>query len=173
MIRQLLAALTCGLALALPAGAGSDIAPSSIQLIVNRSDDNVDIYLTLPASEIADLFGSEQNLWATEDGRVDLNQFQVDTAPLGDAIIEPVKVTVDGQPVIAEAISVMMHEMTVSVPFDAPWDAILAVTLCSVPITNPTPAVSEVQAYLGYNLYEINGLGEISLSPTSFAQSRT
>ncbi|MEL7181871.1 MAG: hypothetical protein AAFN63_18955, partial [Pseudomonadota bacterium] len=105
-----------------PTGLWPDVNDGRI--IISRQDKTIDVFVTLPGDMLEQLTGTGLDFLTDDDGKVDLNSFRVDTAPLGDRAFAPVTFAVGGDIVDAQAVALMMHAKDDEVPFDTPWDAL-------------------------------------------------
>lgn len=136
------------------------------RIIVNRQDQSIDIYWLIPGEQLHSLTGTYPAFLMTDQGLIDLDTFRVDTAAYGDQLFELVQFTLNDQPVNAEAVSLTMHgDDDPLVPFDTPWDALTAVTLCTAPENSPLRRIETVRTYIGFSLYPVDELGDIAITP--------
>ena len=145
-----------------PTGLWSDVNDGRI--IISRQDKTIDVFVTLPGDMLEQLTGTGVDFLTNDDGKIDLNSFRVDTAPLGDRAFAPVIFGVGGDIVDAQAIALMMHAKDDKVPFDTPWDALTAVTLCIAPEDAGPAPLAQVQAYVGLSLYPVAGMEDLHIS---------
>ena len=136
------------------------------RVIISRQHQSIDIYWQVPGEQLHPLTGADPAFLMTDAGLIDLDTFRVDTAAYGDQLFELVQFTLNDQPVKAESISLTMHgDDDPLVPFDTPWDALTAVTLCTAPENSPHRRIEMVRTYVGFSLYPVDERGNIAIIP--------
>lgn len=138
-------------------------APLDGTIIINRSAKSIDVFLTMSGDTLTPLTGTNTAFLTRSDGTVRLRDFRVETATFGDRVFAPVRFSVESNPVNAQAIALMLHTKDGNIPFGTPWDAMMAVTLCSVNYSDDFPTLANVQSYLGYSLYPVDGTASLRI----------
>ncbi len=111
-------------------------AESGLEMIVDRGDGHVSVFLSMPAPAAVDLFGLPPAALVGADGTVPFDALRLGTFDIGDTLWTDVRATIDGVPATFEAMSLMVHPKDSRAPFDTPLDGIIAIGVCTVPDPN-------------------------------------
>lgn len=128
--------------LASGAYAGADRA-----LVVEWQDTSVEIFMTMPSEDLSEIGAAQRTGLARADGSVDYAAIGAVPADIGDGILTEIGLSRD----VAgfETMTMMVHDEGERLPFTTPFDAMMASSVCGVPIpTEPVP-VSDTSVYLG------------------------
>lgn len=163
-----LALVLFGLALALPGhadGAGQGaVAPKHPVLIVDRRPQSISLYFSMPAADLEAVFGTGAEDLLGQDGTIDIDGLYEGTFELADRIFASVVPTIEGQPVLFEGISMMVHDPEALPEFETPWDGETSIAVCTSPETVDKMGLDALQAYLGYFAWKVNGMAPVALA---------
>ncbi len=143
------------------AAAGSD---EGIVLLVDRRADEVSVYFSLQASDLPAVFGKGAEEMLGPDGTVDIDALYDGTFDTADAVLTSVEVRIGGAPVPVEAMSMMLHDPAFLPPFTDPYDAQVAIAVCTSPETVRGMGLADLRAYLGYFVWRVDGRASLDLS---------
>lgn len=105
---------------------------ADIQLIVHRDADDVEFYLSMPAHLIKALLGKDSDLIFSDQGRLPADTFrQRGSFELADVLFNRLQATSGTKKVKLRAMSMMAHPKDMSLPFNTPVDATLAISVCN------------------------------------------
>lgn len=135
-----------------------------MRLIIDRFEDSVEVFLSLPAEQVPAYLGGSTDALLTEEGRFEIGVFrQTGTAVEGDAVFGTTRLLVDGQPAGVEAMSVMVHPIDLPLPLETPIDGVAAMSICTVPDRETAPLLSELQMYGGFIAWPVDGFAPVTL----------
>ncbi len=126
---------------------------AEIRVIVERQEDTTALYIRVPAGQLQDLFGPPAEIFGPPEGGVLMEEFgemgeTVWTDP--DTVFAAVEVERDGEPLTAEGISMIFQPPALILPFAEPWDATIAIAVCTVALpVDPVP-LETLTLYTGY-----------------------
>lgn len=136
------------------AGAGGAAAqPDGVTFVVHRGEASVEVYFSLPAEMLVSVFGMPRHELEGPDGRVDFDALRMGTWDIGDAAFRQVGARIGGQAAPFEALSLMVHPKSSLLPLNTPIDGMISIAVCSAPTPREAPALSDLQAYVGYIAY--------------------
>lgn len=138
--------------------------PDGLVLIVDRRADSISLFLSLPARDLEPVFGLGADALLDTEATVDIDLLYEGTFELADEIFASVETQLDGGPVTFEAMSMMVHDPGVLPPFKTPWDGETSIAVCTSPETVDRSGLDELQAYLGFFAWKVNGLAPLSLT---------
>lgn len=140
----------------------------SMTMVVHRGDRSVEVYLSLPAEQVTDTFAVLPEGLTTGDGTVDIETMRMGTWDIGDRLFSSIASHVSGQPVVFEAMSLMVHPEEDVLPFSDPIEGMIAISVCSVPVPDKPPALEDLHLYVGLITYPERPDGPLSLTfPTT------
>lgn len=161
---------------------GAPAHAERINLIVDRTHYGVEVFLNMPADMSRSHFGLAPSALTDGAGHVAFERLRLGTADVGDEMFSGVHATVGGEPVTLETMSLMVHEAVDPLPFNEPFDGLVAIELCTTPPpSNPlTPQqVSLFAGFVGYSdtpygpfemtLPSVSGAGAVEVSVRSFS----
>ncbi|MEO1538327.1 MAG: hypothetical protein AAFR73_11405 [Pseudomonadota bacterium] len=122
----------------------------AFSVVVDRSDDALELYFKFPAPIMEEAFGVLPGGVVSDTGFVDFKSLQTDTVTPGNDLIANVVAETDGVPILLEAMSFMTHPTETDLPFETPWDALLTTTFCSVDPNGPGQPLDVMTTYVGY-----------------------
>ncbi|MEM0976964.1 MAG: hypothetical protein AAGJ34_05485 [Pseudomonadota bacterium] len=134
-----------------------------IDVVVDRSADDVEIYFRLPASEMEQIFGLVPDTVLDLDGMVDFGALQMDSVTPGTEIFQKTRAQSSAGDVAFETISFMVHPTDTALPFMTPWDAMVTTTFCSVDPSAPPQGLGLMTTYVGYFADQVPHSGAITL----------
>lgn len=142
-------------------------AEERLTLIVNRDDNNVSYFLSMPADEIAPLLGTDPTILFSNDGAVPIDEFRYSGSfEQGDELFARVsgKLMQTGEKLDIETMSMMVHPTNQPQPFQSPWDAITATSVCNVDYAPDELLPGVLQLYYGGFASDVPTDATISLS---------
>lgn len=160
-MRALIQGLTFGAVLlaALPARA------SDLTVIVNVSDDGAAYYMSLPAADIQSVLGTDPDLLFSADGSVPIDDFRLNGSfELGDQVFERIEGRVEGEVAPFETMSMMVHPLNDPAPFQTPWDAVTATSVCIVDYVEDQLTPEWLRLYYGSYAHQVSGTSGLDLS---------
>ena len=85
------------------------------------------------AADAVSLFNLAPSDLTNPDGSVAFDRLREGTAEIADTMIAPVGIIVGDEAVSLEAMSLMVHSAESALPFNEPFDGMVAIELCTVP----------------------------------------
>ncbi|MEM8959712.1 MAG: hypothetical protein AAGC86_18085 [Pseudomonadota bacterium] len=154
-----------------PVAASDD---ADLRLIVNRTDDAIEVYVAFPASLLPDQFGGIPPLLEPGAEGVDIDSLRVgdSTYSIVEWMTERSAARLDGLPVELEPLSVMVHPTDLEMPFETPPDAWNATAVCTAPPVGMLP-IDALTVYSGFFLFRIDGTAALSFRLGDTAAPRT
>ncbi|MEM9428063.1 MAG: hypothetical protein AAGA32_01025 [Pseudomonadota bacterium] len=146
------------LLLALPA---TPAAATDVELLVDRLSTGISIYMRMPAGEVEPVLDRNGDELLT-DGRVDYASMLDGTFEVADRLFQRVGTEVAGDPVVFEALSLMVHLPDTNVPFASPFDADMAIAVCNAP-TDETVTLADLDLMAGFYAHRVDSMAEIAL----------
>ncbi len=151
-------ALLGGIAIAACVTAAMADAPADIALIVDRDEEAVSLFLSLPLDGLEPALGLPSEALRDSSGLFPIGVFQQEgTAALAADVIAGVDLSLDGRAAEFPPMSMMLHERALSLPFETPLDGWTAMSVCGVDGPDGAAADSDVQLYAGYTAYPASG----------------
>ena len=160
-MKRHLGILALSLGLAAPATAQADTVA---EILIDRRADQVSLYFALPAADLEPLFGKTAEPLLGPDGTVDIDGLYEGTYLLADDIFADARVSIGGQEVPVEALSMMLHDPEFLPGFIDPYDAQVSIAVCTSPETVRGMGLSELDAYLGYFAWNVDGHQPVEIS---------
>lgn len=146
-------------------------ADPDLRLILDRQDSSLEVFANIPAAQLPSVFGLSAKGLAAADGRVSYGAFrETGTYDFGKDMSARVGLSSADGPSELDAMAVMVHPVDLKVPYQTPFDAVLAMAICNVEDPPVPPLVEELQLYSGFVAYPFDGKngGQITL-PLSHA----
>lgn len=134
----------------LAVGLGSLWWSDPVEVIVDRGDDYIELYIGLPATGLIEDLAMPAEALASEDGTVDFLRFREKVWDLADAVLRSVDSRIASEPLKFEATSLMVHPTNERLPFRDSYDGNLAASICSASIPETPPRLNELYAYSGF-----------------------
>ena len=131
-------------------------------IIVNRSTDAVELFFGMKGDDLKPVFGVDPNGIVAEDDHVTYEGFLTGTFDEADVFFEKIDARVAGADAGFEAMSMMLHPEDFEVRFDTPFDATIAIGVCNADTPKTPPHLSELNVYVGYYAYQVDGLDQIT-----------
>ena len=122
----------------------------SLTIILDRSTNSSELYVAGPAETLLALFDVDRAVIPMQDGVVDYSAFALGTWGIGDALLQNTRVTFDNAPSGFEAMSFMLHPSEDALPLQTPFDANMAIGICSALSSPERYALEEMTGYVGY-----------------------
>ena len=137
---------------------------SDLTVIMNVSDNGAAYYMSLPATEISDLLGTEPDLLFSDAGSVPIDDFRLNGSfELGDQVFARVEGRVQGERAPFETMSMMVHPLEDPAPFQTPWDAVTATSVCIVDYDENQLTPEWLQLYYGSYAHNVEGASGVQL----------
>lgn len=127
------------------------------RLIVQRTDDAIELYFHVPSRDVATVFGYDPAPILNAAGHVDFDLFFEDTSPFADQIMTRLPMQVGAKSAQPEGLSFMLHPVENKVEFSTPWDALLTITGCTVAGEADPIGLQATDAYFGAIIYPTDG----------------
>ncbi|MEO1538477.1 MAG: hypothetical protein AAFR73_12185 [Pseudomonadota bacterium] len=135
------------------AAGGAAAQPDGVSVVVHRGGASVEVYFSLPADMLVSVFGMPRHELEGPDGRVDFDALRMGTWDIGDAAFRQVGARIGGQVASFEALSLMVHPKNSLLPLSTPIEGMISIAVCAAPTPRAAPALSDLQAYVGYIAY--------------------
>ncbi|MEM8576396.1 MAG: hypothetical protein AAGF60_00960 [Pseudomonadota bacterium] len=118
------------------------------EVILSRESRGVAIYIKMPFEDVPVLFGQPVEGLLNYDGATSFADLSRGTFDQAEALAQDVKFTINGQDAPFAAMSMMIHPEDNPVPFHDPLDALMAISVCGVPLPE-TPPANEDLVWIG------------------------
>ena len=138
-------------------------AAADLEILVDRNPDSLELFFSTRADNFVPVFDLSPALLANGSGTVDFAPLRNGTWEIGDALLSGVPAALDGAPVPFEAMSLMVHPLDSPLPMETPFDALLALNVCSVEDPATPLTLAELQGYVGYIAYVETADGVLTL----------
>ncbi len=161
MFARVITVLAVAAALAWPAVAKA--APEG-EILIDRRGDQVSLYFAMPAPLLETVFGQSAEPLLGADGTVDIDGLYDGTYLLADDIFAGARLRIGGEDVPVEALSMMLHDPAFLPGFDDPYDAQVSIAVCTSPETVRGMGLPELDAYLGYFAWKVDGHQTIEIT---------
>ena len=155
--------MTRGLSLAAGVLVASTAAAADLEILVDRNPERLELFLSTRAENFVPIFGLPPERLTDENGIVDFPSLRNGTWEIGDALLRGVPAALDGAAVAFEAMSLMVHPLDRPLPVETPFDALLALNVCSVEEPTTPLTLAELQGYVGYIAYVEDAGGALTL----------
>lgn len=139
-----------------------------VQVIVDRREDELTVYISIRATELPRVFGVGADALLDDDGTVSIDKLYGGTFTLADAVWTGVETRLGDQPVALDGLSLMVHDPEFLPRFSDPWDAEGAIAVCTSPETVDGLSLSPLRAYLGYYAWKVDATQPLEITlPTT------
>ncbi|MEM6483139.1 MAG: hypothetical protein AAF681_14945 [Pseudomonadota bacterium] len=136
-----------------------------LTVIMNVSDDGAAYYMSLPATEIESVLGTDPDLLFSNKGSVPIDDFRLNGSfELGDDVFGRIEGHVGGERASFETMSMMVHPTNDPAPFQTPWDAVTATAVCIVDYEEDQLTPEYLQLYYGSYAHRVDGTSGLELS---------
>ena len=138
---------------------------SALQIIVDRSEDSIELFLHLEGQQLTPAFGVDADrVIRDEDGELLTPQFQL-TGSYDEALklIGNIQTMVSGQTVAFEPMSMMLHPKSFDLPFNEPFDGWSYMSACSVIPPSGVVQDADLRIVAGYSAYPVDGRQPIEI----------
>lgn len=125
----------------------TSVAADTTRVIINRNETTATLYVSAPLEHASHL--------------VSARNAQIGVAKT--AKLSPLKANGPNGKIVFEPMSVVFHPETSSVPFETPWDASLASSICTEPNLDQIAHPETLYVYAGYVAHGIDGLAGFSV----------
>ena len=126
------------------------VQAATLDLIVLRSDDAVEVFTSTRADTYVELFGLDPQALAEPDGTVDFDALREGTFDTAEDMFTSVRAQISGQPAVFEAMSMMVHPIDDRLSFLTPVDGMVAMAVCTVPTPDVPPTMETLWGYAGF-----------------------
>ncbi len=147
-------------ALGVSQGARASDAPT---ILVDRRADAVALYFALPAADLPPVFGQGADALLGAGGTIDIPTLYDGTFLLADRVFSSVDARIDRRDAGFEGLSLMVHDPDVLPEFASPYDAELAIAVCTSPETVRGLGLETLRAYMGFYAWKVDGFAPLSL----------
>lgn len=138
---------------------------SDLTVIVDVSEDGAAYYMSLPATEIENVLGTDPDLLFSNEGSVPIDDFRLNGSfELGDDVFGRIEGRVDGEHAPFETMSMMVHPLADPAPFQTPWDAVTATAVCIVDYKEDQLTPGWLQLYYGSYAHRVDGTSGLQLT---------
>ncbi len=153
----------------------SAAAAADLDVIVNRHDGTIELFVSTPAENFVSVFGLPAERLVEPDGTVDFAPLRANgTFEMADEMIATTSATLDGTPMVFEGLSLMLHPLDEKQPFGTPFEAFLAIAVCTFndPATRLT--LQQLHGYAGFiaDVGDIDGMVRLRLPRTGHDELR-
>lgn len=121
-----------------------------LTIVVSRDHDTTELYFASRADVLFDMFGASPRLLADTSGQVDFGDLRQGTFDIADTLLFNTPTMIGQQTAGFEAMSLMVHPLSDTLPMMTPLDAMIAIGVCSGPPAGTLIPLWELQAYVGY-----------------------
>ncbi len=139
-------------------------AKDDLTLIVSRDEGYVEFYIQGSADLVLELLGKRPEEITDKNDAVDFASFQNGTWKTADRLIDQLKVHLDGNGDVLEAMSLMLHPKSDLIPFQTPTDGQFAVSICNALSREPVSDLSTLNLFAGYILVPASKSSAIQIS---------
>lgn len=123
---------------------------TTVELVVYRSEKTVDFFFKAPFPDAMRLFGSAPSDLLLPDGAINHPYVKARNWEIAQELWEPVAVMIDGASVDMEATSFFVHPQSDRLPFKTPFDAMIAISACTIPLPETSLLPQNATVYMGY-----------------------
>ncbi|MEM9268654.1 MAG: hypothetical protein AAGA78_06930 [Pseudomonadota bacterium] len=142
-----------------------------IEVILERNERSVEIFVGLPAEAMVSAFGLPPQTFENDAGVVEFSTLREGTFETGDVFFAGLEMSLAGQTVPLEAMSMMVHPEDAKLEFNTPWDGLIAIAVCTVEEPEVPVGLSGLYAYAGAIAYLDGATGQIELSLPHLAEA--
>lgn len=139
-------------------------AKDDLTLIVSLDEGFVEFYIQGSADLTLELLGKRPDEITDSNGAIDFSAFQNGTWNTADRLIDQLKVYRDGNGDVLEAMSLMLHPKSDSIPFETPTDGQFAVSICNALSRDPVSDLSTLNLFAGYIMVPATPSSDIQIS---------
>lgn len=125
-------------------------AQTHVEMVVYRSENTVDFFFKAPFPEVMRLLGSAPSDLLLPDGAINHPYVKERNWEIAQELWEPVAVTVGGAQAEMEATSFFVHPQSDRLPFRTPYDAMIAISACTVPLPDTPLLRQNANVYMGF-----------------------
>lgn len=137
---------------------------SAGELIVSREPNGMAVFLRVGLTEVAPLFGHEPSVFFTATGAVDLDKISLGTFEGADVLSQDVRFSVGPSAAAFEAMSMMVHPDTNTLPFSDPIEAQIAIAVCGVDWPDRVLLPHEFEWVGGWYAYPVDSGKDLSIT---------
>lgn len=130
------------------------VARAQMTLVVDRSETYVEVFLSLEAARLEEVFALPPSALLSGSGQVAFASIREDGSfDIGDEMFEDVFARIGGARAEFEAMSLMLHPLDAPLRLKTPLDGLIAIEVCSVPTEDLPGTLDTLQAYAGFIAY--------------------
>ncbi|MEM6491447.1 MAG: hypothetical protein AAF684_06020 [Pseudomonadota bacterium] len=142
----------------------SAVAPDpAIDVVVNRDDGYVEVFMKMPAEAIVGVFDGDPSGFLDASGVVDFSLLRNGTWQRGDELFGTLTARDAAGAIDVEVMSAMFHPASVDLAFDTPLDAALAMSVCSVDQPDLRIPLDDLNVIVGFYSETVDSFGDLSL----------
>lgn len=130
-----------------------DALAADLEIVVDRHEDAVELFVATPASTFEAAFGVTPGRLTNADGLVEIDPLRQGTWDIGDALFKKTRAEAGGDLLAFEAMSFMVHPTEDRVPMRDPFEAVVAASVCTVDLPGQAFALSDLHGYAGFIAY--------------------
>lgn len=138
------------------------VAKPEIEMIVSRSDKAVEIYFAMPTTVAVDTFGIQPDELTDDRGFADFDRFSAGTYDLATTFVERLNGSIDGTELDFDAMSLMIHPASESLPYRDPIDAVTTIEVCGY--ERDDVLLKDTRLFVGMIAYTDQTSGALSVS---------
>jgi hypothetical protein len=146
-----------------PAMVAGTATRNGMTIIIDRTPRSIEVFMALPADAVEAVFGALPGGIVDAAGEVDVTQLRLGSWEQAAALIDHVAVAVDGNDGEFEAMSLMLHPGASPLPFAAPWDGLVATSVCTATLPATPTSLADHRLYGGYIAHPIDGFAQVEL----------
>ena len=128
-------------------------AAADMTLVLDRQDDAIEMYFTISAERVEDVFALPKEAFENDSGTVDFEPLRQGTYDIGDTLFANMDARLGGDDIIFEAMSLMVHPKANALPLQTPLDGMIAIAVCTVPAPAGPITLADLQLYAGFIAY--------------------
>ncbi|MEO0860362.1 MAG: hypothetical protein AAFY65_07105 [Pseudomonadota bacterium] len=143
--------------------AGLSAAPD-VEIILKRQYDSLEIFVSTQADKVGPVLGGHLAGLINETGYIPFNDMlRNGSTEFGESMMSQTTMRVDGDLVLVEATSFMAHPPELDLPFEIPFDAEVATSVCAAEEPDRTFVLADLTTFAGYIAYPVDGYASIEI----------
>jgi len=139
---------------------------AALEVIVDRSEDSIELFLRLGAEQVQPLFNVTSGAVMRDDAGALLTPvFQLEGSEAQAAhLISNMETTMGADAVTFEPMSMMLHPATLEFDFFEPFNGWMYMSACSVPPPTGFARDEDLQLVAGYSAYPVDGTRALTIA---------
>lgn len=133
-----------------------------LRVVVNRNDTVATLYLSMSVPTLDAAFGPTAATVIPPGQIATLNEMKEAVSTRAARLLADTTLRIDGQRVQFEPMSMVIHPKGETLPFDTPWLASVAASVCTEP-DGSVPSRNQMIVYAGFVTKGVDGTGEITM----------